>query len=269
MINEIRKFITRSFNSDASILIFYKEIEKDTYPDKNQDYLVIKKKALAIPNEESLFADEINFVLDINGTRKTWEISYKSICADETKGMLTSSDEDISMFLNLIQPNQFDLKNYYKILQKQDFVLQFYNRIFEYDHYRWLQKDFYGLVIEQKDFSWKDSDYGSDNTQIYIFANSKYFRFRFCSVFSYHIKPRDFTVGIFDEMKELSEKVYEYFFENKKYILTNFDEHELEFNSSAYFDNRGHILSDKKYVLPQEFVSDLFIVSSQMNNQKL
>ena len=253
--NETREFITKAYNSDASILVFFKNIGKEN--------LIIRKAAKTV-YQKYIFEDKIELILNkYDGTTHKYSISFESL--SESKTDVEIFDDSGSDILKIFDPIEYDLKNFYELLQKQDFVLQFNKNIYEGDNYSWLQKDFYGLVIEQKYFSSKQSDYGSENIQIYVYANSKYFGFRYNTVFSFNIRPRDLTINIFDKIKIFGESMYDYFFKSKQYILSNFDEHELSPYSKVFFENRGHLLTDKKYMLPSEFVADTYIISTQKN----
>jgi len=268
---ENRKFLNRVFRSDTSLFVFYQKVSNDTsFGDENYErkynYLIIKKKPIL--DYSTKFSDEL--VLKLWKENKTYDLSIsikyfnKNTGSNLLKVPVNDVDKTLLDFLDL---KGFDLENYYKFITETDFIQQLYNIIFLNDeNYYWQKRHFYGLILDQKEFVRKYSDYGSDHTQTYIYANSQFLGFKKNRIFSHHRNPGDYPLMLLPAIQELGKEIFNYFYDEKELILTNFDKMALSTFSKIFWDNRRHNMQDKKYIIPEELKEKTFILSDQITS---
>ncbi len=237
----INKFINRAYKSEASILVFYYKDLNSSFGDENikqeYDYLIIRKRRIIhdfyndfLPDLEIYYSGEDSFEITINIQQ-----------LNELKEVNTN--DNYNKLFN-IEIQRIDLNNYYKLLTKSDFVEQLDNVIGINEYYFWQKEYCCGLIIDQKVFKKRISDFGNDNTQTYIYANSSYFGFRKDKVFSVNKKPSDSISSFAKIIKKLGEEMFNYYYDGNKFLLINFDEMDFHnFQPKIFFENRRHIIT--------------------------
>jgi hypothetical protein len=276
-----RRFIKRVFDSDASVLVFPAKDDYWVLPKSDLNCLMISK----MPGTENMYnapglPNKKEFILELKLSICS-RIDSKIIVSKETNiniaylysnsfydPDLTSippvnTDEILADFINF---DLFDLVNYYKLYSKVAFYKKapFYEMI---EHKNWIQSFYLGLIFDKKLFSQKDSDFGSDHTQLYVCANSLYFGFNKNKVFSFVVRPsEEYGDTLYKRMRVFASELFDYYYDNKEFILLNFDEMPSYDLARIYQENRGKKFEDKQYTLPTEILSKTYILSNQTLN---
>lgn len=249
-----RKFIKRIIKSESTLFIFYQkqhmEINEEYYARK-YDFLIIKKE---ISKNASI---EITFSLCRNN-------SYSHLSINTEYLNSTSENDTDRTMCDFLELDNFNLEHYYKFISETDFIRQLSKIIYlKKDNYYWLKNYLYGLIIERKDFVLKCSDFGSENTQYYFYANSEFFGFKKDRIFSYNERPN--SNSLYD-MEIIGKEIFNYFFDKKELILTNFDNMPLNNFNKIFFDNRRHNSNDKIYIIPEDIQNKTYILSNQIGD---
>jgi hypothetical protein len=261
-ISSFKKFINRVHKSSVSILLFYTETIADN-SNRQLDNLLIKKKVEL--GSHPKFLPEIEIVFSESQATKSLTLNVEHLNNLGDDQFITFLEKNNSLELLEYVPQNLDLNNYYKIITETDFIRHF-REIFFFgndDYYCWRKKQFYGLYLDQKDFNKKQSDFGSLNTQTYLYANSLYLGFKKDKIFSLKFNPNDYSSTEIPAIEKLGKELFEYFYDGKEFILINFDDMELDRHSRIFFENRRQLINDKKFILPKEFQNNTFILSDQ------
>jgi len=278
-------FLTRVRNSNSSLLIFYYKSSSHyqySFNDEDNKYILTRKKIIV--NDKGKIEEKYDIIqysgikeeilnLDLNElaifpSYTGVDDSYKEDIKFHVKYYFERFNEDkIDKRINKIELNNIDFKNYYKLYSKIDFlheligVLQ-YNNITQL----WTNIDFCGLIIHKKDYCESHSDFGSKNSQFYIFANPSYFGFKKDRIFSINLHPMDGPIEWRDKVKDLGEEIYKYYFGNSEFLLINFDKIELTWPNVVHTSPVGHKFEDKIYYFPKQLQQQTFVVSNQIKS---
>jgi len=285
-ISLFKKFLNRTYLSEASILIFYiKDCSENIYKngenfDRKYDYIVIRKNEYQDDGytwnkpdfsriiELSFVGKEINFKIKIN--LDSLNEDHQNVIPKSPNHNIENkehsfNEEDFESNLNKIEEidiENIDLENYYKILNKSDFKRKLKIIYSKVSYKSWTKHYFLGLISDVKYFCQKFSDYGSENTFATVFANSAYFHFNKTKVFVRTTDPS----GHYDkpDFDKYAEDIFKYFYDGYEFLLINFDEMGFSQKSKLFYHNRRMCMEDKKFMLPPEFSENTYILSDQI-----
>jgi hypothetical protein len=170
--------------------------------------------------------------------------------------------------------NSLDDKFCYKWIDEKIFVeFNKENKFQEVKNSLWKEKELFGLIIREHEFSRRHSDFGSDNSHIVVFGNSKYPSLRNILPVDVWWTPRGVENSMdnktFDDYYHMNKNIYEHFYQSRKYLLINFDEIPYIERVNRYY--QGYIVDDIKKLamlktirLPTFLLEDSFILTTDI-----
>lgn len=162
-------------------------------------------------------------------------------------------------------------------IDEHQFLLDFKNIKFKHnqilgDRYTsiWSNHYLYGLEFRYKEFYQRYSDFGTDNSLIVVNGNSRYLDLIDKKPIHVECNPRGFKRNSNGRIKSegeyfgLEENIFEYFFENNKFLVTNMDDiHYRDYSDSksSLERNKKRIVSKKVILIPEILLEDSFILT--------
>jgi hypothetical protein len=134
----------------------------------------------------------------------------------------------------------------------------------------WSNYYLYGLELRYKKYYQRYSDFGSDNNLIVVNGDSRYLDLINKKPIYVACNPGGIrrnsngTIEPGGEYFGLEENIFEYFFENKKFLVTNIDNIHYRDNSYTNYGletNKKSIVSKKVILIPEILFEDSFILT--------
>lgn len=116
----------------------------------------------------------------------------------------------------------------YKWIDEEYFIETHKNMVFDkIANSLWKEKNLFGVIIKEHEFHQRQSDFGSDNSLIIAFGDSKYPALRNLQPLKVWHYPRGFSSShgkYFDDYYFFDTNLFNYFYREKKLLLFNFDD---------------------------------------------
>lgn len=255
-----RKIIKRLINSEASVFCFFRKVENQTHEIiydtievvlrrnvlggcETIDFRLLRAKNGSPLSRTFIFNPHIEdkklwgqVSNEASKKRTRFEDWYPIALNDyhskkpEVFVMKSCTAElDESEIANFIKLDSFQLNNYYKFYTKDDFIRNNFQVEINkerdnsptYDSaHEWKVVNKYGLILKERHFRQRRSDFGSDHYLTMLMSNPAYFHQTKPQIFYNTITPRE---G-YPIRASFWEDVYDYFFDRKNMILVNYDE---------------------------------------------
>lgn len=199
-----------------------------------------------------------DFSINLFDNYNNWEKEYNEIFAIKI--------EDYYILQDLVK--NIDNKYRYIFIDEDYFIKKNSEIQFsKIDNSLWVEKNIFGVFIRKHHFLNRSSDFGSDNDFITAFGDSKYPILRDSKPVEVWHYPRGFSTDhseYFHDYYLMNINLYRHFYNDKKYVLINFDE--IPYIKSLYF--QGCIIDDiekltmiKSIRLPKFLLEDTFVLT--------
>jgi hypothetical protein len=252
--------INQSFRTQQNLLLI--EFEKDEFSSINKLRIRIIRQTQN--HSWYFFAENIvetlnDFSLYLFDNYSNWEKEYDEIFAMKI--------EDYNTLSEIVK--NIDNKYRYIFIDEDYFIKKNSEIQFsQIDNSLWKEKNIFGLIIRKHHYLNRSSDFGSDNDFITAFGNSKYPLLRDSTPIEVWHYPRGFSTDqseYFHDYYFMDTNIYKHFYNNKKYVLINFDE--IPYIDSLYFqgciiDNVEKLTMIKSIRLPKFLLEDTFVLTT-------
>jgi hypothetical protein len=141
----------------------------------------------------------------------------------------------------------------------------------EIENSLWKEKNIFGVITREHNYLNRSSDFGSDNKLIVAYGDSKYPELRAITPLNVWHYPRGFSSDgkeYFDDYYLMDTNMFKHFYQNKKFVLVNFDE--IPYIASRYYegciiDNIERLSMVKVIRLPKFLLEDSFVLTTDLD----